>query len=108
MSACISWAPTERSSVTFFIWRLSLQYVEELLFESDKNIGHFTLRPKYNFYILLTEHLGMILVNIEFDAQFFMYVYFCFLHVSVSHVPIIRTIIVPLQHLVYFTQYRWN
>jgi len=45
------------------------------------------------FYFLLTVHLGIILVNNQLDAQFFlMYVYFCSLHVSVSHVPIIRWI----------------
>ena len=45
------------------------------------------------FYILLTVHLGIILVNNQLDAQFFfMYVYFYSLHVSDSHVPIIRRI----------------
>jgi len=106
MSACISWAPIERSSATFVIWRLSLEYVEELMFESDKSTEHFTLKPKYNFYVLLTVHLGMILVNIEFDPQFFMYVYFYSLHVSGSHVSIIRRIIVLTRHLVYVAQYR--
>jgi hypothetical protein len=49
----------------------------------------------YNdFYVLLTaRHLGIIFVNNQLDAQFFfMYVYFCSLHVSGSHVPIIRRI----------------
>jgi len=45
----------------------------------------------------------MILVNNQLDAQFFMYAYFYFLHVSGSHVPIIRRIIVSKQHLVYVT-----
>ena len=46
------------------------------------------------FYLLLTvQHLGIIFVNSQLDAQFFfMYVYFCSLHVSGSHVPIIRRI----------------
>jgi len=52
------------------------------------------------FYVLLTEHPGMILVNNQLDAQFFMYVYFYPLHVSGSHVPIIRRIIVSMRHLV--------
>jgi len=43
---------------------------------------------KINF-VLLTVHLGMILVNNQHDAQFFMFVYFYPLHVSGSHVPII-------------------
>jgi hypothetical protein len=47
------------------------------------------------FYVLLTVHLGIILVNNQLDAQFFfVYVYFYSLHVSVSgsHEPIIRRI----------------
>jgi len=45
------------------------------------------------FYVLLTVHLGTILVNNQLDAQFsFMYVYFYSLHASGSHVPIIRRI----------------
>jgi hypothetical protein len=47
----------------------------------------------------------MILVNDQLDAQFFMYVYFYFLHVSGSHVPIIRGIIVSVRHLAYVTVY---
>jgi len=44
-------------------------------------------------YVLLAVHRAIILVNNELDAQFFfMYVYFYFLHVSGSHVPIIRRI----------------
>jgi hypothetical protein len=45
------------------------------------------------FYVLLTVHLGIIFVNDQLDAQFiFIYVYFYSLHVSGSHVPIIRRI----------------
>jgi len=53
---------------------------------------------KYNsseeFYVLLTvQHLGIIFVNNQLDAQiFFMYVYFYSLRVSGSRVPIIRRI----------------
>jgi len=44
-------------------------------------------------YVLLTVHLGIIFVNNQLEAQFcFMYVYFYSLHVSGSHVPIIRRI----------------
>ena len=53
------------------------------------------------FYVLLTAHLGMILVNNQPDAKLFMYVYFYSLHVSGSHVPIIRRITVSVRHLVY-------
>jgi hypothetical protein len=46
------------------------------------------------FYVLLTVHLGIIFVNNQLQANifFFIYVYFCSLHVSGSHVPIIRRI----------------
>ena len=59
------------------------------------------------FYVLLTVHTGMILVNNHLEAQFFMYVYFYSLHGSGSHVPIIRRIIVSMLHLVYVTLCRW-
>ena len=55
------------------------------------------------FYVLLTVHPGMILVNNQLDAQLFVYAYFYSLHVSGSHVPIIRRIIVSMRHLVYVT-----
>ena len=43
------------------------------------------------FQVLLAVHLGMILVNIQLDAQFFsIYVYFDTLHVSSNHVLISR------------------
>jgi hypothetical protein len=46
-----------------------------------------------NLYVLLTVHLGIIFVNNQLDAQLlFMYFYFYSLHVSGSHVPIIRRI----------------
>jgi len=41
-------------------------------------------------YVLLTVRPGMTLVNNQHDEQFFMYVYFHSLHVSGSHMPIIR------------------
>jgi len=45
------------------------------------------------FYVLLTVHLGLIFVNNQLRAQFFfMYVYLHSLHVSGSHVPIVRRI----------------
>jgi len=43
----------------------------------------------------------MILVNNQIDIQFFMYVYFYSLHVSGSHVSIVRRIIVSIRHLLY-------
>ena len=53
------------------------------------------------FHVLLTVRPGMILVNNQLDAHFFMYVYFYSLNVSGSHVPIIRRIVVSMRHLVY-------
>ena len=44
---------------------------------------------------------GFILANNQLDAQFFMCVYFYSLHVSGSHVPIIRRIIVSMRRLIY-------
>ena len=62
------------------------------------------------FYVLLTVQPGMILVNNQLDAQFFiyvfMYVYFYSLHVSGNHLLIIRRIIVSMRQLVYVTVYR--
>jgi len=58
------------------------------------------------FYVLLNVHLGIIFVNNQLDAQFFFYVYFYSLHVSGSHVPIIRRIDLSIRHLVYVTLYR--
>ena len=50
-------------------------------------------RYKSKFYVLLPVHIGIIFVNNQLDAQFFfMYIYFYSLHVSGSHVPIIRRI----------------
>jgi len=53
-------------------------------------------RNRKEFYVLLTIHPGMSLVNNQLDTQFFMYVYFYSLHVLGSHVPIIRRIIVSV------------
>jgi hypothetical protein len=67
------------------------------------------LKLLQEFYILLILHFGIILVNNQFDVQFFFkYVYFYSLHVSVSHVPIIRRIICinttsDICHSVYMT-----
>ena len=55
------------------------------------------------FNILLIVHHGMIPVNNQLDAQFFKYVYFYPVHVSGTHVRIIRRIIVSVRHLVYVT-----
>ena len=55
------------------------------------------------FFVLLTVHPGMILINNQINVQIFMYVYCCSLHGSGSHVPTIRRIIVSIRHLVYIT-----
>jgi len=44
------------------------------------------------FYILLTVHLGTVLVNNQLDAFFNVFIYFTSLHVSSNQVPIIRRI----------------
>ena len=65
---------------TFFEFRLAVQII------SSNMISYF--RPHNstlkNFFFFLTVHPGMILVNNQPDAQFFMYVYFYSLHVSGS------------------------
>ena len=45
--------------------------------------------------------------NKQIDAHFFKYVYFYSLHISGSHVPIIRRIIVSMRQLIYVTLCRW-
>jgi len=51
------------------------------------------LEHAIQFYVLSTLHLGIFFVNNQLDTQFFcIYVYFYSLHVSDSHVPIIRRI----------------
>jgi len=57
----------------------------------------FTSRnTSYLFYVLLTVHPGTVLVNYQLNAQFFVYVHCYSLHVSGTHVPIIRRIIVSI------------
>jgi len=56
---------------------------------------------KYNTETISTSIVA--LVNNQHEAQFFMYVYLYSLHISGSHVPIIRRIIVTMRHLVYAT-----
>jgi len=46
-------------------------------------------------------HVGMILVNNQLDAQFFVNIYFYSFHVSGSHEPIIRRITLWIWCLVY-------
>jgi len=61
---------------------------QEIVFASSLACKHVN-----EFYVLLTVHLGTIFVNNQLDAPFFfIYVYFHSLHVSGSHVPIIRRI----------------
>jgi hypothetical protein len=61
-------------------WNIELKFHE---------VNH--LKTVLDVYVLLTvQHLGIILVNNQLEAQFFlMYVYLYFLRVSSSHVPII-------------------
>ena len=68
----------------------------------DKLTG--TLRHEFDctkFYIFLTVHLRIILVDKQLDAQFLLwYVYLNPLHVSSNTVVILRRTIVLIQHLV--------
>ena len=66
----------------------------------------FHIQTSHYLYVLLVVHLGTIFVNNQLEAQFFfMCVYFYSLHVSGSHVHIIRRInplnteINPICHL---------
>ena len=74
----------------------SLRVVEDLAHCIIRQLRHIYI---IFYYVLLTVHLGIILVNNQLNAQFFMYVY-CFysLHVSGSHVPNIRRIIVLMRY----------
>jgi len=58
-----------------------------------KALRHNKYLKTQTFYVLLTVNLGIIFVSNQLDAQFFFtYVYFYSLHVSGSHLPIIRRI----------------
>jgi hypothetical protein len=47
-SACISSVPTGRIYVKFFIWDLLMSVAKiQIWLKSDKNTGHFALRPEY-------------------------------------------------------------
>jgi len=74
----------------------------------DLNTHFYTQTRLSVFCVLLTVHLGMILVNNQLGSQLFTYVYFYSLHVSGNHVPIIRGNIVSKRHLVYVTLCRWQ
>ena len=71
------------------IYNIVLYFEHNVLF---KHGGYLTFSVLL-FYVLLAVHLGVIFVNNQLDAQFyFTCVYFYSLHVSGSHVPIIRRI----------------
>jgi len=100
----LSYAKFWRGSLTlsFRYWPKQWEYIKVQLFSYTKH----TPSPLHNtdlfilyketiavYYVLLTVHLGTIFVNNQLDVQFFfMYIYFYSLHVSGSHVPIIRRI----------------
>ena len=61
----------------------------------------------YDFSNLTDRHTLIVFANNQLDAHFFfMNVYFYYVHVSGSHVPIIRRI-VSTRHLVYVNLYIW-
>ena len=64
-----------------------------MLIHFENGTWDFKILPVSAFYVLLTVHLGIILVNNQLDAQFFfLYVYFNSLHVTSTPVLIIRRI----------------
>ena len=79
------------------MWNLTTLNVEVIFLsetggEYSRIVCEFEI-CEFEFYVLLTVRLGIIFVNNQLDAQlFFMYVYFYSLHVSGSHVPIVRRI----------------
>jgi hypothetical protein len=72
---------------------ICLQYREKSCNVVEGKINDLLWESYETFYVLLTVHLSIIFVNNQLDAQFLsMYVYFYSVHVSGSHVPIIRRI----------------
>jgi len=61
---------------------------------------------QYIYIYIYIYTVYIVLVNNQIEANFFMHVYFYSLHVSGSHMPIIRRIIVSMRHLVYVTLFR--
>jgi hypothetical protein len=64
----------------FISFRMGRLQLRELRGVVESNMSVMARRGQCNvkFYVLLTMHLSIILVNNELDAQFFfMYVYFC-------------------------------
>jgi len=60
------------------------------------------------FYILLTVHIGMILVNNQLDTQFFFYTFISILYMfRVTPCSSSGDSIVSIRHLVYVTLCRW-
>ena len=80
----------------------SLNSIRLMLFTNTSPLCQLTTRHVV-FYVLFTVHPGIKVVNNQLDTQFFLYVYFYSLHVSGSHVPIVRRIIASMRHLVYVT-----
>ena len=65
-------------------------------------MGSYTILSPVNLHgVFYGDTYLMILVNNQLDLQFFMYVYFYSLHVSGSHMPIIRRFILSMRHLVF-------
>ena len=75
------------------LWVFVLRSWPELKYAWPPCIGTLTVKYKLEFYISLTVHLGIILVNNQLDALFFLmylFIYFTSQHVSSNPVLIIR------------------
>jgi hypothetical protein len=88
-------------SVTFRIANCNFMYISDL-FDPPPNL---TL---LEFYILLTVHLDIILVNNQLDSQFFSCMFISILYMfRAAMCPSWGELIVSVRHLVYVTLYRW-
>jgi len=107
--------------ILFYVWYFALTAHSFLLLLSrpisktqrNENKCHSfsgTSKSKYHvfFYVLLTMHPVMILVNNQLDAQYFMYFISILYMFRAVMCPIIRRIIVSMRHLVYATLCRWH
>ena len=93
-----------RHMVCVTLCRLRSGMQKHMLLHTRRSSTQSDINHVPYWYSNLYKHFLLILVNNQFDAQFFfMYVYFYSLHVSGSHVPITRRIIASMRHMVCVT-----
>ena len=87
-------SPTEKKTTEFCLPQKSNnRFIACIQIYPDDPHSTLSFRLLNVFYVLLTVHLGIMLVNNQLDTQFFfVYVYFNSLHVSSTYVLIIRRI----------------